>query len=1212
MDLEEQAKQLIDAVNMSMNPEIDQENRLKAYQVCENFKDTSPHCVQCGAFLINKKHSPTIRHFGLQLLEHYVRFKWNDAAPTQKVEFRDLTMQLIAKGSSHVLEEEIYIKEGKTKIMVEMIKRVWPQQWTNMLAELDELCQMGDSQTELVLLILLRLVEDVVSFHNIQQQKRRKDLWQALSASMEQISTFLSNVLARYSNKYRAMLQSFEGQQPSAEQTIELRCACKVTQTVLLALCGFVEWMEFKYLFINEKRMLTLLYQLLRDDELKMMAAECLQLIVNRKGKIEERKPLMVLLCDAAMAELCDAAEKACKTGIDETNHLFVKKLCQVITGLGSQICAIWASEGEKFEHPGNLESYLKTLFAFTRHASIHVCNLTSPTWLAFLRHEHMSRDPDVLRILPELCQTFTGTLLKVGFPSRNDATACAYSRIDFDSDDDFFHFFATAHRHYQLEIIRCATSLCPKMTFTIAARWLQELLAAPLQREQGKELCTTHCPSFVQWDALTGYLDSVMSTLIKQEKIPTEPTVQLLQAILNSIIEDPMILSFQLTCISTLFPVLHHSRQQVGGVIDKLFAAAVYSLPGLTKKTRTRSVQNVRRHACSAMVKMCRDHQELMLPHSEKIYTQIQTLCSDPDQLTQLERVTLYEALILLNNGLHDWNRQSALIAEIIKPIAEVWLCPNISEMIQSPEPFIHNIGLENGSSANPALEEAHNRNRAQIFNCISTSQAVIKRSCWPSDPQVAESGGFVSGQLPSGAPIYKNPSTPHILPLLPNLFTLARTLNAMWSPECQAKVCPEYTNSYKMTENERNTILGLMFNSAEIPSNKSVMEKVQIFLTVVYETICHFFSDCFQSLGYEFYAANGLSDQLLGSIFNNLHYLPDYRLRHIIRVVAKSFVQSCPSECWETVLVPVITGLASFMVHRLNHQWAAIVQRTQSAEEREEQDDEQETQEVLEDHLTRAITKEFMELLGNLCWNKSPASASSAAGKAGEDDEDGMETEEGMEQGDGGKSSAGQTDPDTISDLGKLILQNEKLCESVVTCVYSAMSWPSSGVCIKACRLSWLIIQQLATRNLLPEAVTHLYTSILRGLQMHGEHDTCRAELILRAMQHYELLKDKYPVLTEVMLSLPDCSEQALQQFNQRGPVSKTAEKKKRQAFKNFIQGCIGENIGQKFKRKEVILDLPTIYKPMRPKKPSVVDSAADGDDAGLVMLFASDAGL
>ncbi|XP_030854672.1 exportin-5 isoform X2 [Strongylocentrotus purpuratus] len=1206
MELEEQTLQLIDAVNVTMNPVIDQESRMKAYQICENFKETSPHCVACGALLTDTKHSPVIRHFGLQLLEHFVRFKWNDATGEQKLQFKNLILEMITKKSTNVLEEENYIKEGLVKIVVEMIKREWPQQWPSLLEELDQMCQIGDSQTELVLLILLRLVEDVVSFHNVQQSRRRKDLWQALTSNMAQISSFLIKVLEMYSEKYQSL-------ETSAPQSNEAKSACKVTQTVLVTLCGFVEWMDAKHLFKEENRLLIFLYQLLRNEELKMLAAECLQLIVHRKGKIEERKPLMVLFCDVAMTELFNAAVKACSAGLDEKNHLFVKKLCQVITGLGSQMCAIWAIEGEVFEPPSNLASYLKTLYSFTQHASTHVCHLTSASWMAFLRHEHMPRTQAVLEIIPNLCQTYISTSQKIGYPSRNDSPACAYARIDFDSDDEFFHFFA-AHRYYQLEILRHATGLCPETTFSIAARWLQELLAAPLEREEGKELCTNHSPSTIKWDAMSSYLDSVITTLIKKDQLPTQQAIELIQATLNCKIEDPVILSFQLTCISTLFPVLHHSNQHVEGVLDKLFAAAVYSWPGLTK-TRTRSVQNVRRHACSAMVKMCRDHQTLMLPHFEKIYTQVKRLCSDPEQLTQLERVTLSEALILINNGLHNWNRQSALIAEIMKPITEVWLSPHITEIIQSPESFIHNIGLDHPSDAQPNQEDVHNKNRAQIFSCISTSQAVVKRSCWPSDPQVAAAGGFISGHLPSGAPIYKNPSTPHILPILPNLFTLARTLNAMWSPECRGKVCPEYTKSYNMTENERNTILGLYGNSTEIPTNKPVVEKVQIFLTVVYETTCHLFADCFQSLGYEFFAAEGLSSQLLESIFTNLHHLPDYRLRHIIRVVTKGFVQSCPRECWQSVLVPVMTGLTSFMVHRLNQQWAIILQRAESGEAREEQNDEQETQEVLEDHLTRTVTKEFMELLGNLCWSNNRTSSSSVTvkeeGGGGGGGELEMETEEAMEQGEGGAGNSAKSEPATISDLGKVILQNERLCESIVTCIYTAMSWPDSGVCMKACRLSWLIVQELATRPLLPEAVTHLYTSILRGLQIHGEHDTCRAELVYRAMNHYELLREKFPVLTEVMLSLPHCTQPALQKFHEKVPSSKPSEKKKREAFKSFIQSFIGVPVSQKFKRKEVIRDLPAIFKPMKPKL-NVVDASVGAEEAGLVMLFASDADL
>lgn len=58
-----------------------------------------------------------------------------------------------------------HIKNALSRIVVEMIKREWPQQWTTLLSELSEACSKGEAQTELVLLIFLRLVEDVALLH---------------------------------------------------------------------------------------------------------------------------------------------------------------------------------------------------------------------------------------------------------------------------------------------------------------------------------------------------------------------------------------------------------------------------------------------------------------------------------------------------------------------------------------------------------------------------------------------------------------------------------------------------------------------------------------------------------------------------------------------------------------------------------------------------------------------------------------------------------------------------------------------------------------------------------------------------------------------------------------------------------------------------------------------------------------------------------------
>lgn len=67
-------------------------------------------------------------------------------------------MKLLAAGG---IGDEPHMKDALSRVIVEMVKREWPQQWSSLLSELSAACQNGEAQTELVLFIFLRLVEDV-------------------------------------------------------------------------------------------------------------------------------------------------------------------------------------------------------------------------------------------------------------------------------------------------------------------------------------------------------------------------------------------------------------------------------------------------------------------------------------------------------------------------------------------------------------------------------------------------------------------------------------------------------------------------------------------------------------------------------------------------------------------------------------------------------------------------------------------------------------------------------------------------------------------------------------------------------------------------------------------------------------------------------------------------------------------------------------------
>lgn len=45
----------------------------------------SPFCAQAGLYLASGPFSANIRHFGLQLMEHTVKFKWNCISQEEKI-----------------------------------------------------------------------------------------------------------------------------------------------------------------------------------------------------------------------------------------------------------------------------------------------------------------------------------------------------------------------------------------------------------------------------------------------------------------------------------------------------------------------------------------------------------------------------------------------------------------------------------------------------------------------------------------------------------------------------------------------------------------------------------------------------------------------------------------------------------------------------------------------------------------------------------------------------------------------------------------------------------------------------------------------------------------------------------------------------------------------------------------------------------------------
>ncbi|XP_075781131.1 exportin-5 isoform X4 [Pelodiscus sinensis] len=1165
-------EQLVKAVTVIMDPASTQRYRLEALKFCEEFKEKCPICVPCGLKLAEKTQTAIVRHFGLQILEHVVKFRWNGMPRLEKVYLKNNVMGLISNGTQNILEEESHIKDVLSRIVVEMIKREWPQHWPDMLKELDTLSKQGETQTELVMFILLRLAEDVVTFQTLPTQRRR-DIQQTLTQNMEKIFSFLLTTLQQNVNKYRRMVgapQEHDAltilQKTDLAQEPKAQANCRVGVAALNTLAGYIDWVAMSHITADNCKLLEMLCLLLNEPELQVGAAECLLIAVSRKGKLEDRKPLMVLFGDVAMHYILSAAQTADGEGLVEKHYVFLKRLCQVLCALGSQLCALVGSDSD-VDTPANLGKYLDSFLAFTTHPSQFLRSSTQITWGALFRHEILSRDPLLLAMIPKYLRASMTNLVKVGFPSKTDSPSCEYSRFDFDSDEDFNTFF-NSFRAQQGEVMRMACRLDPRTGFQMAGEWLRYQLAAPvdigaMNSKTGEGLCSIFSPSFVQWDAMTFFSESVISQMFRtldKEEIPVNDGIELLQLVLNFETKDPLILSCVLTNVSALFPFVTYRPDYLPQVLSKLFSSVTFEVIEESKAPRTRAVKNVRRHACSSIIKMCRDYPQLVLPNFEMLYNHVKQLLSNELLLTQMEKCALMEALVLISNQFKDYQRQKVFLEELMSPVANLWLSEEMQRVLSDPEAFISYVGADN-KITDPVLEDPSGLNRSRI-----TASFKLQNDGW--------------------------------------LLTLAQwtwvtTHNNLYMPEMAAKLGEPFVKALDMLEVEKNAILGLpqpLLELYDSPVYKTILERMQGFFCTLYDNCFHILGNAGPSMQQDFYTVEGLATQFLNSAFINLNNIPDYRLRPMLRVFVKPLVLSCPSEHYETLLCPMLGPLFTYLHVRLSQKWQVISQRSLLCEE-DTADDNPESQEMLEEQLIRLLTREVMDLITVCCVSKKGAAEHNSSAAADGDDDEMMSTE--------------VTPPSSaeLTELGKCLMKQEDVCTALLITAYRSLCWKDTLSCQRTTtQLCWPLLKQVLTGNLLPDAVTWFFTSVLKGLQTHGQHDGCMAALVHLAFQIYEALRPRYAELKAVMEQVPEIQKDALEQFDCKllnPSLLKAADKRRKDNFKRLIAGCIGKPLGEQFRKEVHIRNLPSLFKKV---KPSLETDVLENNEAGegLTALF------
>ncbi|CAK1544693.1 unnamed protein product [Leptosia nina] len=1173
------AEELSRAVELTLNPTVSHEARNQAYNACESFKENSPWCAQAGLLLASgTQYSAVVKHFGLQLMEHTVKYRWTQINQAEKIFIKENAMKLLYMGGW----ETAHLNDALARVIVEMVKREWPQQWPTLLAELSDACSRGHSHTQIVLHVFLRLVEDVATLQTLEQNQRRKDIYQALTSNMAEIFAFFMRLIELHVQEFR--------EKTAAGDYTAAASNGRVVQVVLLTLTGFVEWVSTNHIVTNNGRLLQILCILLQDDVFQLSAAECLLQIVNRKGSTKERKPLMILFSEDAISCIHRAAVGSI-SAMDENHYLFLKKLSQVLAGLAQQLTSLW-------NFAANVESWMPVLLEstllLTSHPSLTLAHTANSVWLAFLKHDQISKLPNILAIIPRWLQVAAPKVLKVTYPTSrvsgsNDAVS--YACLDYDSEQEFAIFFSRCRTEI-LESFRYCMVAAPLVTWSYVEQWTQTAL---------NKLDSNVPDLHVEWEALAQVLDVVLSRLLQAEPRPNVAEgLRLLQRCVACEPRAPLLLSLLLSFISALFVFLSCAYSQLAGpsvgcagaellprVLDKIFLALVYE--GSPPEDRSsRSVKNVRRHAAGLLVKLGSKYPLLLLPVFPRLHEMCRAALARPD-LSAVESVTLQEALLLVSNHLCCYDRQSALVAQVLGDCSVRWAA--LSEHLTSAQALARLIGLD----APPTdADEERGRARRTLLHALTLALGVVKRTCVPADPDKAARGGFGAGLTPSGNPVWRNPAAEHVLPLFPHALALGRALHELHSPGAASLRHPAHARALQPPPAERRNLLGMRDDTPlaplTAPHPTTPQDRMQNFLHTLHDNVCQLVGAAATSLGRELYGAAGLSRAICGSLLSAPDHLPDHWLRRVLRAALRPLLLHCPPAHYVDVALPLLQHTAPLMVVHLSQRWQYVTSLYESGKLEEESGSE--SQEVLEDMLVRHLSREYLEVL--------KVSLVEAAAT--------IEPSIDMEEESTPAAGPART-PEQVSELGAVLLADPVAGPAILHTILRALTWNDSTSSLRACALALPALRAaLASNSVNAAEANGALAAVLHALRLHGQHEANQAALLTLAVQAYEALRPRFPDVANVLGAIPDVDAHDLRRLDEKLAANNARpakiDKSKKDLFKKITSRLIGRNVGQLFKKEVFILNLPAMNAP-KEKPRSAVDSA---EGAGLDRLFAN----
>lgn len=537
------------------NPEI-AKNAIEWLQLLKSDTSNSEVNIQLAFQLIISPNGNDVsnvhsRLFGLQLLDSIIGHSWNSVSPAAKEIVKSQLIDLVLINDLH---HNIHLN-ALVKCVVNTMIRDWPQHWPGLTRKL-----LGTQSNRTVLLVIWRLAEDVGVLMNPSNPDRRRELMAALDDSMSDIFDYI-------------------GQSVQSPDMV-------VALTALKALTGILEWTA------ADESLCDFLCNILAQESLteesieaKMFALECISLILNRKHRnISEKRIILTFFKESNFSKLMSALKILLAKTVNPPSES-----CFSLLSLAKSISSVFNSSGQQLlnlgatEVPNKIfEDYIDQMILIFEHPNPIIHSIPINFFKEASKKKFIGG-----QITLKLFQSIPVKLVK---RSEDDI----FVHYEFDTFQDYEQIFYKI-RAEVLDLLRILTTSESEIMFKVSSQLLESFLDGHDDR----------------WEPLTLILDAVMNKIPEPENYKIQSRKILSERLLRSSCQDAIILSFQLSCISAfLVFMINEPPQHFEPILSHVFN--LLRFPFQTKNSE--DVKNIRRHATSFFVKLCKMYPEALM----------------------------------------------------------------------------------------------------------------------------------------------------------------------------------------------------------------------------------------------------------------------------------------------------------------------------------------------------------------------------------------------------------------------------------------------------------------------------------------------------------------------------------------------------------------------------------------------------------------------